>query len=650
MMEDKKMKKTLLYIMVALVTLSGCDNYLDVVPENDIRTIESIFEKRQSAMAYFYGCYQNYLNAGSVLLDPGVGAGDELVIGTALRNSTFSQGLVLQAYNISSGLLSASNPIMGRWGASSNYYQAIRQCNVFIENVDNVYNMTDKEKAQYKASAIAVKALYYFELVQMYGPITLVPENVDVEAPMSEMQLPRSHVDTVFNRIVELFDEAIDLGIHTFAEQPQYEAGLLNRESVYAYKAKALMYAASPLFNGNPWYANFKNRDGDQLFNATYDVNKWERAAIAADEALAFCKERGKSLMTGYDSEASELINKMRDIQFSVMPVSFASDELLHGMYSIMATDIELRLPRYSSVDPNYTTSIGRNFGLISPTMRMVELFYTENGLPINEDINWDYSARFNTGAESDYKYNNVVALNKDVLNLHLRREPRFYANIGFDGGIWRRRDQYVEMEPFQGGRNGFDEEVVNPDDRVNITGYWTKKCVSYQNYSTRNDNNVSPVAPFPKMRMAEIYLMVAEAWNEFSGPSEKVYEALDAIRERAGIPGIEEAWDVYAKDPTKIRKQESLREIIRQERMIELAFEGQRYWDLKRWKIAHQYLSSPIKGWNILGTKGAPFYNNYNGPVEVWTGNRFNSPRDYFWPIGNEEVLRSNIVQNPGW
>ncbi len=645
----KNIKYKLLLIFVSILVLNGCDKYLDVVPEDDIITIESIFQKEQSAKTYFYGCYQYYLNAGSVVLDPGVGAGDELVTGRALRNATLS-GLEIPAYLIAQGRLSASNPLMERWGTSRNYYTAIRQCNVFIENVDNVYNMTQKEKDQYKASAIAIKALSYFEMVKMYGPITLVPSNIDVEAPMEEMQLPRAHIDTCINRIVDLFDEAIELGIQTFAEQPVQEAGLLNRESVYAYKAEALLWAASPLFNGNPWYSSFKNRDGDPLFSSDYDAEKWKSAAVAADEALAFCLARGKSLYSGYDSEGSELVNQIRTCQYSVMPVGYASDELLHGMYSLSDTDIELRLPRYSEVDEDYTTSVGRFFGLLNPTMTIVEMFYTENGLPIEEDKSWDYTARYQNGSESDYKYNNVVALNKDVLKLHLRREPRFYANIGFDGGIWRRRDQYVEMEPYSGGRNGFDGTVINPIDKVNITGYWTKKHVSYGNYSTSNESNTQPVAPFPKMRLAEIYLMQAEAWNEYEGPSNKVYDALDVIRKRAGIPGIVEAWELYSKTPAKVTNQETLRDIIRQERNIELCFEGKRYWDLKRWKTAHEYLSNPTKGWNVLGTKGAPFYNNYNGPVEVWSENKFSSPRDYLWPIDAEEVLRANIVQNPNW
>ncbi len=643
------MRHRILYLFISILIFTSCDNYLDVVPEKDITTVASIFEKRKTAMSYFYGCYQNYLNAGSAYLDPSVAGGDELVTCNALRNITLSQGKKLSAFDISKGLLSASNPIMGKWGVGKNYYKAIRQCNVFIENVDNVYNMTQEEKNQYKASAIAIKALYYFELVQMYGPICLVPSNIDVEAPMDEMQVPRSHVDTCFNRIVELFDEAIDLGIQTFAQQPVYEAGLLNRESVYAYKAKALLYAASPLFNGNPWYSDFKNRDGEPLFSSEYDNEKWKKAAMAADEALAFCKQRGKSLFTGYNSEGSTLVNKIRDIQHSVMPVSYASDELLHGMYSLMENDIELRLPRYSSLVPDLETSTYRNFGLLNPTMRMVELFYTENGLPIDEDPDWYIRDKYMSGSESDYKYNNVVALNKDMLKLHLRREPRFYANIGFDGGIWKRRDSYVEMEAFHGGKNGFEGLVVKPDDRVNITGYWLKKHVSSANYSTKEANSIKPAAPFPKMRLAEIYLMQAEAWNAYEGPSDKVYDALDAIRIRAGIPTIKESW-ANAINPGKIKDKEEMSKIIKQERTIELCFEGQRFWDLRRWKEAHNHLSTPIRGWNILGDKGAQFYNQYNGPIEVWTENKFKSPRDYFWPIYNEEVLRSNIIQNPGW
>ncbi len=648
------MKKNILYLLFGFFLLLGCDNYLDVVPEDDIATIESIFEKESSAMQYFYGCYLYYRNVGSVTTDPGLIGGDELITGQTMRSGTRSWKVL----GIPTGFLSASDPILGRWKGTAgndqewNYYDCIRQCNVFIENIDKVYNMTEERKKKYKASAIAIKALYYFELVQMYGPITLVPENIDVEAEMEVMQRPRSHVDTCFNRIAELFDQAIELGIHTFAEQPQYEAGLLNRESVYAYKAKALLYAASPLFNGNPWYSDFTNRDGEPLFSSEYDESKWVRAAQAADEAVAFCEQRAKSLDQGYNQESSDLLNTIRDVQLSVLPIAFGSNELLHGMYSVMDGELVVYLPRYSSVDENRQTPVFRDQGIVNPSFRMVELFYTENGLPIEEDKNWNFVGRYHLGVESDYKYKNVVALNKSVLNLHLRREPRFYANIGFDGGIRRREDEYVELEAFRGGLNGFEKLSIDDPtvDRVNLTGYWLKKRVHWKNFASKTTSAINPVAPYPKMRLAEVYLMQAEANNEAYGPSDKVYEALDKIRIRAGIPPIREAWNLYAKNPATIDSKEGLKDVIRQERMIELCFEGQRFWDLRRWKIAHEYLSKPIKGWNIFGEKGAQFYNDFNGPIDVWFGNSFSAPRDYFWPLRNEDVLRSNIKQNPGW
>lgn len=91
------------------------------------------------------------------------------------------------------------------------------------------------------------------------------------------------------------------------------------------------------------------------------------------------------------------------------------------------------------------------------------------------------------------------------------------------------------------------------------------------------------------------------------------------------------------------------LREIIHRETSIELAFEGQRYWDLRRWLEA-EVLDEPLYGWNVVASDAEGFYNNYNGPIVVWSLRSFRSPRDYFYPIDSEEVMRSGIVQNPGW
>ncbi len=94
----------------------------------------------------------------------------------------------------------------------------------------------------------------------------------------------------------------------------------------------------------------------------------------------------------------------------------------------------------------------------------------------------------------------------------------------------------------------------------------------------------------------------------------------------------------------------EGMRDIIRREINIELAFEGQRYWNLRRWKIAHEELNFKHRGWSVLAETAQRFYNNFEGPVEVGGGCKFTSPRDYLYPIQTEEVSISSIIQNPGW
>ena len=116
-------------------------------------------------------------------------------------------------------------------------------------------------------------------------------------------------------------------------------------------------------------------------------------------------------------------------------------------------------------------------------------------------------------------------------------------------------------------------------------------------------------------IRLADLYLMQAEAWNEVGNNNSKVLNALNIVRERAGLLSVEEAWTQYSSNPTKYQTQEGLRSIIHQERTIEMAFEGNRYWDLKRWKIAHEIHNKPIMGWNVFGTNAREFYRNFTGP-----------------------------------
>ena len=272
------MRKHLLYILCGMLLLTGCD-YLNRVPEKDIETVESLFEQRTKAEAWWKGLYGEINTVLTSLTNNTSFLGaDEFVTCQALYNSTTFR---LDGLKVADGLQMSQSPYGSLW---YKMYTVIRNANTFLENIDNTYNITDEDREWWKADVKALKAFIYFELVRRYGPICLVPQNMPMELDVSAYQLPRQHVDTCFKEIVRLLDEAAPyIPMHN-QRDPAY-GHTICLEALYALKAKALLYAASPLFNGNAFYSDFKNKNGELLFNSSYDRNKWLLAAEAADKA-----------------------------------------------------------------------------------------------------------------------------------------------------------------------------------------------------------------------------------------------------------------------------------------------------------------------------------------------------------------------------
>ncbi len=649
------MKSIQCFLLFFLFLFGSCD-YLDVVPEEDLETIESVFEKREKADQWLYTAYNYLMPLAKVNQNPAFLGADEYTTGNYLRN----QNGGMAGLFIGDGLQMSQDPYGDLW--ESGYYNGIRYCNTFINNIDGTYNMESSEKIQWKAEVKALKAFYYFDLVRHYGPIVLVDENIPMESSLSEMMLPRVHVDTCIQEIVRLLDEAL-VDLLPDSERDPARRGYFCKESALMLKAKALLLAASPIFNGNDYYVNFTGKDGEPLCSTTYDPEKWRIAAEAIDEAVQACESYGRELYDGTTDKSTDLLNTMRDIEESVHNLSFNSKECLFaikteqnyskGRYDYLS---KYTLPAFLSTNNDVHNSIAE--GTLSPSMKMVEMYYTANGLPIDQDKTWDYAGRYQMNRETDPKYTDVIALGEDVLGLHLRREPRFYACIAADRCYWRiGKDEgsvirnYV-VEARQGERFGTTYTAIQSANPQNINGYYLKKFL----YSDLNSKNYFTSLksqgddPVPMMRMAELYLMQAEAWNEYGGPGDKVYVPLNKVRERAGIPDVETAWKTYSKTPGKVDSKEGMREIIQREYNIELAFEGQRFWNLRRWKTAHEELNEVQYGWNVTSVTAQGFYNNNNGPVVVWSKRGFVAPRDYLFPIRSYEVMVSSYVQNPSW
>ena len=660
-MNNMHNNKIFLGLVALMALLSGCGDFLDVVPEKDITTIPSLFQQRTKVDEWEADCYSFITGLATPQGNIALTASDEFVGNQYLRDQI---RYPLNGLLVGDGVQNVQSPYGDIW-RPDRYYDAIRYCNIFIDNTPNTYNMTEVEKKQWIAEVKVLKAFLYFDLVRHYGPITLVPKNISVESSIEDMKQPRRPVEECFQAMLSLIDDAMANGLLPKAQQASSHSAYFNRESALALKAMILIYRASPLFNGNSDYTNFKNKQGEQLFPTQLDNEKWHEAALACDTAIAVAEQSGFSLVSGSTSKSTALLNTMQDCENRVLAPAFNNSEALFlvkypntNMYAENKL-YAYTLPRFQSSDwSNYNSSV---YGSLSPTMKMVEMYYTANGLPTDEDPTWDYTGRFrNMTTENDQStYSGVIPADTRVLQEHLRREPRFYADIAADRTYFQRgpakqnawsTDYNLLVKAHQGESFGTQASYINPREPQNLSGYWLKKGL-YSSIGTRayaNDYAAKGDDPYPVIRLAELYLWQAEAWNEYAGPSEKVYNALNKVRLRAGIPTVQTSWS-RAKHPDDIKNQAGMRKIIQQETNIETSFEGRRYWNLLRWKEGTE-LGEPLKGWNIVGSTNEAFYNNWQGPVTVWSKRKFVAPRDYFFPIRSEERMNAGIVQNPGW
>ena len=256
-----------------LVSAAGCKKFLDTVP-NDRLTLEEVFNSRESADKFLRNIY-SYIPrektqrwVGNYNSGPWTGAADE---------AEYLWGFVeSNAMNI------------GSWDAGSgftksfwrDFYKAIRSASIFIDNIDKVtIDLSAEQKKQHKAEARALRAIYYFYLTRIYGPVVIIPEAIPVDATSDMLNLPRNSMEECVNYIVsELELAAADLPVQNSNNDNRAR---ITKPIALAFIGRAHLQGASPLYNGNPDYASLKNNDGKQLISQTFDVNKYRQAADA---------------------------------------------------------------------------------------------------------------------------------------------------------------------------------------------------------------------------------------------------------------------------------------------------------------------------------------------------------------------------------
>lgn len=636
------MKQNRYYLTYTLILLlfgaGGCKKYLDVVPDN-IATLDNAFTMRSEAEKYLYTCYSFMPRDGSLVDDPAMIGGDEM---WALTNPGFPE-FNHQMFNIARGLQNIVSPQGdGTWFSM---YRGLRDCNIFLENVSRVPDLDPGERDRWIAEVLFLKAYYHFTLVRMYGPIPLIRKNLPVYADVEAVKVFRDPVDDCFSYIVELLDSA-KKNLPLVINNPGKELGRVTQPMAYSLKAKALVTAASPLFNGNSDQASLKNSDGRVLFPQQFQAEKWTTAATACKEAIDICHGAGMKLYTYNPVFQQYPLRDTTKVQMNIrgMVTDPWNIELIWGNTQSLASLIQrVATP---NVDHRYLDN-PRIVSELAPSLKIVELFYSDKGVPIQEDKTWNTTNALLRKAENAHKLNIRNGYTTAALNFD--REPRFYASIGFDGGVWYGQGSFDDSQAdrlfFVSSRKGQPNGKVQPD-KGSVTGYFVKKLVHWQNTqgATVDDYTIT-VYPWPVMRLGQLYLLYAEALNEANGPVQEAHDYINKVRERAGLPTVNVSWTNYSNNPTKFTTKEGMREIIQRESLIELAFEGQRFWDLRRWKTALFEYRRPIEGWDIEQSDPVYFYRRKVLFNQVFT------QKDYLFPIREDNlVVNRNLVQNIGW
>lgn len=597
--------KKIIYSLIGIILLSCSGDYLDQVPDDRL-TFEETFSRRTTVEKYLANAYsqipsemaQRYTTSNNS--GPWTGGSDEAEYVWGFHMGNF---LNIGDWN------ATTQEVSNLW---SNFYRGIRSASTLIENINQCNDCPPELTKQYTAEARVLRAFYYYNLMRSWGPVIIMPDTpVAPDADLDALGLERNSMDEVVSYIVSELDAAAEeLKNVSFTGS---NAGRMSRPFALVVKEKTLLFAASPLFNGNTDYSELKNLEGDNLIPQTYDQTKWR---AAANTAAAFINEYATTYSLYKEYNANGSYNPYLSTR-NVMTVDW-NKEIIYALpeggnsYHYDVTPYHLGSP----------TEV-RGAGGLSATQEMVDAYFTSNGRSID-----DPQSGYQTTGFSDFQAPYDFT-ERSTYNQWTNREPRFYVGITYNRSLFFIRNYGdIITTTWYGGNSG---RQAGSNDYA-PTGYIVRKNLPL---GDRRNNNRS----IPMFRLAEIYLDYAEALNEVEPGHADILKYVNLIRERAGIP---QYGDVDLPAPTG---QEAVRTAIRKERRVELAFESVRYFDARRWKIAANAFSGPTHGLDINARDENDFYNVISFETRVFR------PQDYLWPIPQDELnSNTSLIQNTDW
>jgi len=573
---------------ISAISFTSCEDafgdFLDKQPSNEL-TEEQVFDDWSTTMQFHFDTY-NFLRHGVGRIQR-----SWLDAATDLGENSYSDGGVRTSFNIGNYYSAGgASELTATW---EHYYRGIRKCNMLLARIDSVPKASDLsqekyeiDKLNYKSEARFLRAFFYWEMFLRYGAIPIVTDVLDPYGDLFTGYTIRPSVEEyVVDFILQELQEC-ETGLMSYDDGAKAaNAGRISQPMAQALYSRIMLYMAS------------------DRYRASSGIT-WSEAAQAAHR---FIEDYGAlyGLFQGADGKSSYTNAILR-----------TTYEGQNNEVIFFRNDVKIG---WSAIVDDTPVGEGGNGGLC-PSQNLVDMYdmidgsspftvYDATGAPV---YNNSYIPEVND--ESSYSEASPWS----------DRDPRLSATVLHHGSSWGEG----VINVIKGQR---DNPVGNAD--ATPTGYYVRKYIP-ENVLSANHSG-SSYRNWIFIRYAEILLNYAEAMNEVNGPSVEVYDALNLIRHRAGITGnVEDRTDL-------ISSKENMRNFIRKERAVELAFEEHRFWDLRRWNVAAVALSRPIYGVEISA----------NGAISRKVAQeRVFEEKMYLYPIPEAEVWKTDIENNPGW
>ena len=646
------MKRNILKLFCALSLICGfasCTDYLDKTPDSTVNADEAFknFTNFQGFVEEVYNCIPN---KESNFWCCSFNWGEDEILNTGLGDSHETAHFDLgdyrywysdpQSFLHSNGLSSTSTDKFSH--SLEHAWYCIRKCNLGLENLEKMTNCTQEEKNIIKGQLLFFRAWWHEELMEFYGGMPYVDTVLDGSQALT---LPRLSFQECATKCAEDFRAAADLLPNNWDKTTIGKKTLgkndlrITKVCALGYLGKVLLWAASPLNNLGAKVGASKNGD-------TYRYNV-EFAAKAAD-ALAEAISQVNSGSTPYALAEYKYENIYDHVASEDSKTNFSDifRTTGKGWKQPGSTEAILRAPYIGANGSNWNFT--KNWGIKineivqhdalihQPTANYVNYYGMANGLPLDDP-------------ESGF----------DPTHPFKGRDPRFYHDIVFDGFQYINTTigkddpdyqfKYVQMYTGSNLRSSSSQGCR--------TGYYCQKLVPHQanKYDGMYNWGGALQCDLPYMRLADIYLMYAEAGAAVQGANYKsnkcnltAVDAINVLRDRVEAGHVA---DKYAANQQKFMDE------VRRERAVELAFEGFRWNDLQRWLLLTEYpynikTSQEFRRvGNYDFTKKDPRDAEVTGWSEKTILTRDFSEKHYLLPLKQSDVyLYPEFGQNPGW